>query len=287
MAQELKDKVCIITGASSGIGEVTATELAQQGATLGLICRDKTRGTDTINNIKQKTGNDKVNLHLADLNSQKQVRKVAKECLKQYPKIHLLINNAGLIAKKRSITEDDIEETFAVNHLSHFLLTNLILERIKSSSPARIINIASEAYMLGKLNFDDIDIKKRRFNSFQAYGNSKLATVLFTNELARQLNGSGVTVNCLHPGIVATRFGKDLSLGQKSIGFLVIPWLRGPQKGAATTIYLATSPEVKDVTGKYFQNCKQSKLHPKAVDKELEQKLWQVSLEMVAGSEKG
>ncbi len=284
MAHDLDGRVCIITGASSGIGEVAATEIARKGATLGLICRDEKRGKHTVDAIKQETGNDKVTLHLADLKSQKQVRRVAKDCLKQYPVIHILINNAGVIAKKRSITEDGIEEVFAVNHLSHFLLTNLLLERLKASAPARIINVASEAYMMGKLDFNDIDTKKRRFISFLTYGNSKLATILFTNELARQLEGVGVTANCLHPGIVATRFGSELSLPEKSVGFLMLPLLRGPQKGAATTIYLATSPQVENITGTYFQNCKPNKLHSKAKNKEVEQRLWEVSLDMVAGS---
>ncbi len=281
MTWQIKDKVCIITGASSGIGEAAAVELARKGAILGLMVRDKERGNATLKKIKQKTGNNNASLHLADLKSQKQVHCVAEECLKQYKRIDVLINNAGFVANERSITEDGIETVFAVNHLSHFLLTNLLLDRIKASAPARIINVASSAFVFGRLDFNDIDTSKGKYKNFQVYGTSKLATVLFTRKLARQLEGTGVTANFLHPGIVATRFGQDLSPGQKLMGIFMLPMLRGTKKGSQTTIYLATSPEVENITGEYFTSCKQRKAVHKDLNEDNEEKLWQISIDMI------
>jgi len=281
MDGELQGKVCIITGANSGIGLETALGLARKGAILGLICRDPVRSSAAVEHIRRETGNTRVSLHLADLRSQQQVRLAAKSCLESYPEIHVLINNAGLVARERAMTEDGLETVWAVNYLSCFMLTRLMLERLKASAPARIINMASEAYMMGRLDFTDIDSAYGRYRSFQAYGNAKLAVILFTRELARRLEGTKVTANCLHPGIIASRFGSNLRLAQKSVAIIMLPWVRSPRTGAATSIYLACSPEVEGVTGKYFKRCKPSRIARKARDDAQAARLWQLSERLI------
>jgi len=281
MAQDMSGRVCIITGASSGIGLETARSLAGAGARLGLICRSRDRGDEAVRRIRQETGNQEVALHLADLRSQAQVRRAAAEILQRYPRIHVLLNNAGLIAPGRSLTEDGVETVFAVNYLSHFLLTRLLLERLKASAPARVILVVSTAFMMGNLRFDDLGAGKGPYRSMRAYADAKLAGVYFTRELARRLEGTGVTANCLHPGIVATRFGRELTLAQKLMALPMLPFLRGPRRGARTSIHLATSPEVEGVSGRFFSNCRARKLPRKARNLEKEQELWRRSEAML------
>jgi len=199
----LEGKTCLITGATNGIGRVTAVELARMRAELFLVYRDKARADEVVAQIRMSTGNENVHLLHADLASQKQIRDAAAEFLATGRPLHLLINNAGLGNTKRIVTEDGIEMVFAVNHLAYFLLTMLLLDRIKQSAPARIVNVASEAHRFGTINFDDLG-GERSYRTFGAYGQSKLANILFSYELARRLAGSGVTVNCLHPGGIAS-----------------------------------------------------------------------------------
>ena len=199
----MKGRTCLITGATSGIGRATATALAGMGASLVLVARDRARGEETAAQIAQQTGNRAVTLLFGDLSSQAAVRRVAAEFLASEQPLHVLINNAGVVNLQRSVTVDGIETTFAVNHLAYFLLTNLLLDRLIGSAPARIVNVSSDAHKFGPLDFDDLE-NTRRYRAMRVYGQSKLANILFTGELARRLAGSGVTANSLHPGAVAT-----------------------------------------------------------------------------------
>ena len=201
-------KTCVLTGATSGIGRETAVALAGLGARLALVCRDRGRGEDAVAEIAARTGNRDVVLHLADLSSQRDVRRVAAEILAAHPQIHVLVNNAGVVNLRRTLTEDGLETVFATNHLAYFHLTLLLLDRLRASAPARIVNVASDAHRWGRLDLDDLG-NARRYRAMQVYGQSKLANILFTYELARRLAGSGVTCNCLHPGAVGTRLGHN------------------------------------------------------------------------------
>ena len=279
-APAMRAKTCIVTGASSGIGRVTALELARMGAHLGLVCRDRRRGEETVAEIRQKTGSDAVDLLLADLASQQEIRRVAGEILARYPRIDVLLNNAGVVNLRHSTTIDGIETVFAVNHLAYFLLTNLLLDRLKASAPARIVNVASEAHKFSKgIDFDDLG-HEHSFKSMRVYGHSKLANVLFTYELARRLEGTGVTVNCLHPGAVATRLGQNNGRIAGVLIKLLAPLFRTPEQGAATSIYLATSPEVEGVSGRYFDRCKERRSSSSTYDEAQARRLWEVSAQM-------
>jgi NAD(P)-dependent dehydrogenase (short-subunit alcohol dehydrogenase family) len=239
-SQYIKGKTCLITGATNGIGRVTAMELARMGAELFLIYRDKVRADETVAQIRNSTGNEKVHLLHADLGSQRQIRDAAAEFLNTGRPLHVLVNNAGLGNTKRMMTEDGLEIVFAVNHLAYVLLTMLLLDRIKQSAPARIVNVASEAHRFGTINFDDLG-GEQRYRTFGAYSQSKLANILFSYELSRRLTGTGVTVNCLHPGGIASGLWTNngpLAQLIMSVGRL---FLKTPEQGAQTTIYLASS----------------------------------------------
>ena len=269
----------MITGASSGLGRVTAMELARMGAILTLVCRDRSRGENTIAEVRQQTGNESVSLMLADLSSQKSIRALASEFLARGEPLHVLVNNAGVVNMKRTLTEDGIETVFAVNHLSYFMLTLLLLERIKQSTPARIVNVASRVHLSGTMNFDDLG-GERRYRMMGIYGQSKLANILFTYELARRLEGSGVTVNCLHPGGVATGLGKNNGAVAKLLIPIIALFMRSPEKGAETQIYLASSPEVEQISGKYFVDCRPDKSSSESYDPAIARRLWDVSAQM-------
>jgi NAD(P)-dependent dehydrogenase (short-subunit alcohol dehydrogenase family) len=276
-------KTCLITGASSGIGRATALALAELGAALVLICRDRTRGEETVAEIAATAGNRDVLLLLADLSVQAEVRRVAADFLATDRPLHVLINNAGVVNLRRSVTVDGIEATFAVNHLAYFLLTDLLLERLRRSAPARIINVASDAHKFGGLDFADLN-NERRYRAMRVYGQSKLANILFTTDLARRLAGSGVTANSVHPGAVATGLGKNNGAWARGVIRLLRPFFRTPGDGAATSIYLASSPAVAAVSGKYFANCREHRPSRAARDADAARRLWDVSAEMVAGS---
>ncbi|NVM02503.1 MAG: SDR family oxidoreductase [Candidatus Helarchaeota archaeon] len=272
----MNGKICLITGANSGIGKVAALELAKLGAKVVMFCRNPKKGVDALAEIKEKSQNNTVDLMFADLASLDSVRQFAVDFKAKYKKLHILINNAGVHYPDRKLTVDGYEAMFAINHLGHFLLTMLLLDVIKASAPARIINVSSEAHVFGKINFDDLNLDKK-FNEFQAYGRSKLANIYFTYELAERLEGTGVTVNCLHPGMVRTNFQRYSKMVQDAIKKAPPGLLISPEEGAKTTIYLATSSEVENVTGKYFENLKAKKSSRRSYEKDSQQKLWELS----------
>lgn len=276
MTQPLKGKTCLITGITQGIGRAAALEIAKTGINLVLVARDAARGQEVVDEIKTQTGNHNVELLLGDLSKTADVRRIADEFKAKHPQLHLLVNNAGAVFTSRQTTADGFEMTFGLNHLSYFLLTHLLLDTLKKSAPARIVNVASDAHKGMKLNFDDLQ-SERGYSAFRVYGQSKLANILFTNELARRLQGTGVTVNALHPGVVATGFGKNNGAFLRFLVKLAGPLLRTPEQGARTTVYLATSPEVEGVTGKYFANSKEARSTQESLDPQNAKRLWEVS----------
>jgi NAD(P)-dependent dehydrogenase (short-subunit alcohol dehydrogenase family) len=273
----------MITGASSGIGRATALALARLGATLVLVCRDRGRGEDTIAEIQRQTGNRDVTLMLADLSLQQSIRQLAQDFLATDRPLHVLVNNAGVVNLQRKLTGDGIEEVFAVNHLAYFLLTHLLLDRLTArppaSAPARIVNVASDAHKFSGIDFDNLQ-GERRYRTMKIYGQSKLANIMFTYELARRLDGSGVTVNCLHPGTVATGLGANNGAVAKVLIKLLATVFRTPESGAATSIYLASSPQVEGISGKYFSNCKPRRSTKISYDVAVQHRLWDISAQL-------
>src|SRR5438093_1520988 len=269
-------RVCVVTGASSGIGRATAQALARLGATLALVCRDRGRGEETLAALRAESSAAAVALFLADLSSRTEIRRLAAELGERYPAIHVLVNNAGVINLRRSTTVDGIETVFAVNHLAYFLLTHLLVARLPASAPARIVNVASDAHRFGRIDLGDLG-HARRYRAMRVYGTSKLANILFTYELARRLEGTGVTANCLHPGAVATRLGQNNGRLATAVTKLLRPFFRTPEQGAATAIYLASSPAVEGVSGKYFVDCREARSSSVAYDESLARRLWDAS----------
>jgi NAD(P)-dependent dehydrogenase (short-subunit alcohol dehydrogenase family) len=277
--QVMTGRTCLITGATSGIGRATAIELARRGATLMLVARDRGRGEGTVREIRERTDNREVTLMLADLSSQQSIRELAREFLATNRPLHVLLNNAGVVNLHRTLTVDGIETVFAVNHLGYFLLTNLLLDRLKQSAPARIVNVASEVHKIGALDFDDLQ-NERRFRSMRVYGQSKLANILFTYELARRLAGTNVTVNCLHPGAVATGLGKNNGAWAQVLVSILGTFFRTPEQGAATSIHLVSSPAVAGVSGKYFMNGAERRSSKASYDDAAAKRLWDISAQM-------
>jgi NAD(P)-dependent dehydrogenase (short-subunit alcohol dehydrogenase family) len=275
-AQSLEGRTCLVTGASSGIGEETALALARLGARVVLICRSRERGERTRAAIAQRSGNDAVDLLLGDLASLEAVRQLAADLLATCPAIQVLVNNAGVVNLRRTLTVDGLENTFAVNHLAHFLLTNLLLDRIRESAPARIVNVASDGHKLGKLDFDDLQ-SERNYGWMRSYSTSKLANVLFTYELARHLQGTGVTANCLHPGAVATRLAHNNGALGVVVTTLLKPFFLSSARGAATSIHLAAAGEVEGVSGKYFIRRRETPSSPASYDEADARRLWEES----------
>lgn len=278
----MQGKVCIITGANSGIGRATALGLAQMGATVVMVCRDQTKGEEAQNEIKNQSQNDAIDLMLADLTSQASIRQLAEDIQQKYQQLHVLINNAGVVNLRRRETSGGLEMMFAVNYLAPFLLTNLLLEKLKDSAPARIINVSSDSHESGYIRMDNLQ-SEQQYKFMRSYGQSKLAVVLFTYELARRLQGTGVTANCLHPGFVATNIGQN-GLGKvgRSIAKLVLSSMGiSPEEGAKTSIYLASSPDVEGVTGKYFTKSMPVRSAPISYDETLQRQLWEESMKLV------
>ena len=269
----LAGKTALITGANSGIGKETALALARMKANLVIVCRDQQRGRAALEDIKSKSGNPSVELMICDLASQAQIRKLAQEFKQKHDRLDVLVNNAGVILTRRSLTEDGLESTFAINHLAYFLLTNLLLDLIKQSAPARIVNVSSTVHKSATIDFDDLQ-GERSYGAMRAYGQSKLANVLFTYELARRLEGARVTANCLHPGVIATNIFRDIS---GVVGAAAKLFLKSARRGAETSIYLAASPEVEGVTGKYFDDGRAVRSSPESYDEAIAERLWQVS----------
>lgn len=270
----MQDKICMVTGSNAGIGKATALGLARQGATVVMVCRSRERGAATQAEIKQKSGNDEVALLLADLSSQAQIRQLAAQFKQSYKQLHVLVNNAAVVPHERELTVDGLEMQWAVNHLAYFLLTNLLLDVLKASAPARIVNVSSTTHQWASLDFDNLNAEKG-YDPQRAYGQTKLANMLFTYELARRLEGSGVTVNALHPGVIATKLNAGY-MGRSRVSDASDAAL---ERGARTILYLASSPQVEEVTGKYFVNEREARSSAVSYDKELARRLWQVSAE--------
>lgn len=274
----MKDKVFLITGATSGIGKITALEVAKLGATVVLVGRNKAKTEGVVKEIKEKSGNEKVSYLLADLSIQKEVKNLAEEFKQKFDRLDVLVNNAGLLMHKKELTPDNLEYSFATNHMAYFILTNLLLDLLKKSAPSRIVSVASEAHRMGDLDFDDINFEKHSYSPWKAYGKSKLNNILFTYELADRLKGTGVTANCLHPGVVNTGFTFiDIPIVKPIVEAIVKPFLLTPEKGAETQIYLATSEEVNGVTGKYFSKKRSTPSSTNSHSKEAQKKLWELS----------
>jgi retinol dehydrogenase-14 len=262
----MRNKVILITGSTDGIGRQTAVELAALGATVLVHGRNQARGKVVVEEIQTSTGNQKVDLFIADLASLKQVRELAAEIQRRYDHLDVLLNNAGIFMNERKLTEDGFEMTYAVNHLAPFLLTNLLLDLLKKSAPSRIVTVSSVAHTRGRIDFENLQAEKT-FGGYYAYALSKLANVLFGHQLARQLEGTGVTSNCLHPGVIGTKL---LRAGFNMPG-------ASTSDGAETLIHLASSPDVEHVTGKYFQNKISISSSPVTYDETLQRELWKVS----------
>jgi retinol dehydrogenase-14 len=274
-------KTVLVTGASSGIGRATALGLSSMGAHLAITGRDRERTEGAAGEIRA-AGGGPVDVFVADLSSQTEVRRLADEVLQAYPSIEVLVNNVGGYWNTRHVTTDGLEHTFALNHLAAFLLTNLLLDRLRQSAPARVVTVSSNAHGTGRIDFDDLQ-GEQSYSGSRAYNQSKLANVMFTYELARRLQASSVTANTLHPGVVNTSFGAE---DPRSIQRLLIPFARpfmkAPAQGAATPIHVASSRDLEPVTGRYFANGKPKRSSKRSYDEAAAARLWQVSAELVS-----
>jgi retinol dehydrogenase 12 len=276
----MQGRICLVTGGTSGIGKSTALELARMGATVIIVGRDAQKTAQVVQELREAGGHNRVDSLVADLSSQQEIRRLADEFRSKYSQLHVLINNAGAVFMQRQLSVDGIEMTFALNHLAYFLLTNLLLDTLQASAPARIINVSSNAHTSGSIEFDNLQGEKNYGG--RAYGSSKLANILFTIELAHRLEGTGVTVNALHPGFVATNFGRNNGWLIAALVRIFVPLVaRSAAKGARTPVYLAASPEVEHVTGKYFYNSKVTPASRQAADREVSRKLWDASARLV------
>jgi len=274
----MSGRICLVTGATRGIGRATAEALVKSGAHVLLHGRDSASVGAVCREMIRYGQVDGV---VGDLSSLAAVRKLATDVAAQYPRLDVLVNNAGTGARRRQTTVDGYERTFAINHLAPFLLTNLLLDKLKAGKAARVVTVSSMAHRGAKLDFDDLNWEKRKFSGLGAYGASKLANILFTVELANRLAGSGVTANCLHPGVVATNiftaFGGRTG---KIFTVLLRPFMLSPANGAKTSIYLASSPEVANVTGKFFDKCREVPPTAAAQDAAAAKRLWEVSAKL-------
>jgi retinol dehydrogenase 14 len=281
MALPMAGKVVLITGSTGGIGKATAIGLATLGARVGITGRDLARTEQAAADIRAVSGNPSVDAFAADMTAQAEVRRLAVAVLGAYPRLDVLVNNVGGFWAHRHPTADGLERTFALNYLAPFLLTNLLLDRLKASAPARVVTVSSGAQAMGRIAFDDLQ-GARDYSGRRAYSQSKLATVLFTNELARRLAGTGVTATSLHPGVVRTNFGADDQAWFFAlISRVVLPLLKTPAQGAQTAIYLASSPDMDGVTGQFFANRKPKTANKAAYDTAMTARLWQVSAALV------
>ena len=274
----MPNKTIVITGGTSGIGEVAAVELAKQGARIAVVARDPARAGMTLSKLRQANPSASHTAHIADLSKLSEMRRVAKEIAAAAPEIDVLVNNAGALFNTRQVTEDGLEKTFAVNHMAYFVLTNMLRPNLKPG--ARIVSTASDAHRGAKLDFDDVQSAKR-YSGFAVYGRSKLCNILFNRELVRRIEGSGVTANCLHPGFVATRFG-DQSGGIVSVAVKIAKPIGAisPQEGAKTIVYLAASPEVEGKSGGYYYKNKAATPTEEAQNDEDAKRLWDVSAKL-------
>ena len=279
MSFEIKNKNVLITGATSGIGEATAIDLAKKGANIFFIARNNLKAQNLSDKIEFISGK-RPKFFIADLASLKNIKESALEFISLDIPLHVLLNNAGLINNNRKETVDGFEEVFSINHLAYFYLTHLLLDKLKESTPSRIINVSSGAHAFVKgFNFDDVNSLKE-YKPFKVYGYSKLANILFTKKLSQVLENENIIVNCLHPGVVGTGFGQNNGIFSKILFNLSKPFMRSSEKGAETSIYLCSSPDVSDVSGQYFYNCKIAKTTTWANNQEDADRLWNLSKEL-------
>jgi len=276
----MNGKTVLVTGATGGIGRATALGLATMGAHLAIIGRDRGRTEGAAREIRA-AGGGQVDVFVADLSSQSEVRRLADEVLQSLSRIDVLINNVGGYWHTQHVTADGLERTFALNHLAPFLLTHLLLDRLKQSAPARVVTVSSNAQAMGRIDFDDLQ-GERSYSGGRAYNQSKLANVLFSYELARRLQTTSVTANALHPGVVSTSFGaEDPARLQRLFVPIMRPFMKTPAQGAATSIYLASAPDLEQVTGRFFANSKPKRSSKRSYDEAAAARLWQVSADLV------
>ncbi len=276
-SNEMDGRICLVTGATDGIGLVTARELAARGATVAIVGRSETKSRAVVESIRQQTGATEVDYLLADLSSQAAVRGVAEAFRRRYGALHVLVNNAGAVFTRRQQTVDGLEMTFALNHLAPFLLTNLLLDTLRANTPARIVTVASMAHQGASIPFDNLQHTQGRYSAFGVYGETKLANIMFTYELARRLAGSGVTANTLHPGFVGSNFARNNGLGMTIAMTIARPFAINTERGAQTSVYLATSPDVETVSGEYFDKRRPIRSSKESYDQAAQQRLWSVS----------
>ena len=279
MNENLEKKVCLITGATNGIGEEAAKELNKMGAEIVFVARNEGKGEQLKAELKEATGKEPTMI-LANLSSQAEVKSAAEKFLSMEKPLDILLNNAGIMNRERNITEDGLEEVFSVNHLAYFTFTLMLIDKLKSTEGSRVVNVASGAHQFVKeMNFGDLQSEKV-FKPMQVYGQSKLANILFTKSLANKLADHGVTVNCLHPGFVSTGIGSNNKGIWNILMSLARPFARKTDKGAETSVYLCSSPEVKDISGEYFVDCKIEKVSDAAKSSDQADKLWEISSEL-------
>ena len=274
----MNGRVCVVTGATAGIGKETALGLAKMGATVVIVARDAAKSARTVDEIGKVVPNAKLDVVLADFASLDAVREAAAEIGKRYRALHVLMNNAGVANKHRVVTVDGYEQIFAVNHLAPFLFTRELMPLLRAGAPSRIVNVASVAERNNPIDFDDLQSEKR-YGGFRVYGKSKLANVMFTYQLAARLAGTGITANCLHPGAVATDMLKKIPW---LVYAMISPFLLSPEQGAVTQLFLASSPEVQGVSGGYYVKSKAARSSPRSYDVSAQMRLWDASEAMVA-----
>lgn len=283
MSWSIGGKRVVVTGANSGIGKETAIALAREGARVVMVCRSRERGEAALADVRAASGRDDVELMLCDMASQRSIRSFCADFLATYDRLDVLVNNAGTTFPARELTEDGIERTFAVNHLGYFLITSLLLDRLAASAPARIISVASAGHRWGSLDPDNLQ-GERKYGELWAYGTSKLCNIAWTYELARRLEGTGVTANCVHPGAVGSNFGANAAPWFAALTRIGKPFLTSPEKGARTTVWLACAPELAGVTGGYFSRCKPARSSRASHDRDAARALWQISERLTAGA---
>ncbi|MGB0918329.1 MAG: SDR family oxidoreductase [Flavobacteriales bacterium] len=279
----MKGKTVVITGGNAGIGKATAISLAKKGAQIVFTSRSEDKAKAALAEIKSASGNEKLSYVLVDLNSQASVRKAAEELKTKCPKIDVLINNAGCYVSEKTINQDGLEMQFATNHIGHFLLTNLLLDNVKAADKSRIVNLASIAHKFTReLDFDDLNYEKKEYGGWDSYSRSKFCNILFTNELAKRLEGTGITANAVHPGGVRTEIAEKNANWFTKLGWIVMkPFMITVEKGAATSIYLASSPKVEGESGGYWVKSKKHFSNRPSQDPELAKALWKKSEELV------
>ncbi len=275
----MTEKTILITGATSGIGKAALMTLAIDGCRIVFTARDESKAQETLDNIINDSGNVDIHYLIGDLSCLSGVRKIADEYKSRFDRLDILINNAGGYFHRKKMTEDGYEYTFALNHLAYFSLTLLLMELIKKSTPARIINVASEASRPGHIDFDDL-MGEKKYSGVKAYCQSKLANLLFTYELDRKLKGKNITINAVHPGAVRTNFGNDAEGLHRFLFNLYVPFMRKPEKGAETIVYLVRSPVLEGISGAYFHDKKEIKSNKKSYDLQVASRLWKKSVEL-------